>query len=59
MDAELERQFELMDRHLRPEAEVHTAVIQFTKLMRMHYEYMKKVSILTSAKVSDERTGCF
>jgi hypothetical protein len=54
MDEELEKQFELMDQHLRPDCEVRSAVIQLKKLMKMFYEYMK-----VKFKESDERTGCF
>lgn len=54
MDLELEKQFEVMEKFLRPEAVVHDAVIQFTKLMKMNYEYMKAKS-----QVTNERTGCF
>jgi hemerythrin len=54
MDKELEKQFEVMDRYLRPEAEVHTAVIELKKLMKMFYEYMK-----VKFKETNERTRCF
>ena len=59
MDEELEKMFDLMDKHLRPESEVHTAVINFKKLMRMHYEYTKAVFKEMEAKGKNERTGCF
>jgi hypothetical protein len=42
MDKDLEKQFELMKWHLKPEANVHNAVIEFTKLMKMFYEYLEQ-----------------
>jgi len=54
MNEELEKQFEVMEKYLRPEAEIHKSVINFTKLMKMFYEYIKEKS-----KETDERKGSF
>lgn len=59
MEKEIGKQFEVVERLLRQEAEVHAACIEFTKLMRMMFEYINKKNIERYCNETDERTGCF
>lgn len=59
MDRNLEKQFHLMEWYLRSDNSVHEALIEFTKLMKMMYEYIKKDKVERHCNETDERTGCF